>query len=253
MKRAISFVLLLTLGAISFSQNLVVNPGFESWETTTKPTSWTTAQGCLKEEAIFQSGSYACRQEGTTSSRDLGQVFSISSSKQYRFSFYYKTGTSSTGNGCRVWCEWFDDKQAPITESVLHSGFLKSESWLQYTADLTPPSGAAYFHLLVRSLPNSITYWDDFVFDESVPTTTYEEMISDILIYPNPAHNYLYVNNIHDLQHIDILNITGITLWSSDFSGDQNVTIPVSGLRDGLYIIHIRTFNKIVIKKFIKK
>jgi hypothetical protein len=257
MKRAIFIVLLLLLGHTSFSQNLVVNPGFETWGTTTKPTDWTTAQGCQKDEINIKSGIFSCHQEGSSASKDLGQKFNINSLKQYRFSFFYKTGTATTGNGCRVWCEWLDDNQAPIndpvSESVLHSGYMKSESWKQFSVDLTPPAGAGYFNLLVRSLPNSITYWDDFEFTEGVPTKNYEEKLPEIIIYPSPARDYLNINNMQTVRHIDILYITGTSIWSSDFSGEESVSIPVSGLSNGLYIIRIRTSEKIIIRKFIKK
>jgi len=256
MKRAIFIVLLLQLGHISFSQNLVVNPEFETWTKINKPMGWTTAENCLKDSVNINSGSYSCHQEGSSTSKDLGQNFIISTGKQYRFSFFYKTGTGSAGNGCRVWCGWLDDNKAPIndpvSESFLHSVFLKSESWKQFSADLRPPTGAGYFNRLVRSLPNSITYWDDFVFQESIPTASPEEKFSDIIIYPNPAHDFLNINNIQVVQHIDIQNLAGITEWSSDFSGEEFVSIPLSGLPDGLYIIRIRTSGKIVIRKFIK-
>jgi Secretion system C-terminal sorting domain len=257
MKRAIFIVQLLALGVISFSQNLVVNPGFESWETTTKPTGWTTAQGCLQESVNFKSGSYSNRQEGTSSSKDIGQKIAVNEAKKYRFSFSYKTGSTTTGNGCRIWCEWLDDKQVSINDpssiSVLHSGFLKSDSWQQFSTDLNPPASAAYFNLLVRSLPNSITYWDDFEFSENVATGYAEEKLSNLLIYPNPAYDFLHISNIDELKHIDIQSLTGSTVWSSDFDMEKSVTLPISGLKDGLYIINFRTSNKLICKKFIKR
>ena len=30
------------------SQNLVINPGFESWESETQPSGWSVAMNCLK-------------------------------------------------------------------------------------------------------------------------------------------------------------------------------------------------------------
>jgi hypothetical protein len=257
MKRAIFIVQLLALGVISFSQNLVVNPGFETWETTTKPTGWTTAQGCLQESVNFKSGSYSNRQEGTSSSKDIGQIIAVSDSKKYRFSFSYKTGPTTTGNGCRIWCEWLDNKEVSINDpssiSVLHSGFLKSDSWQQFSTDLNPSASAAYFNLLIRSLPNSITYWDDFEFSENVATGYAEEKLSNLLIYPNPAHDFLNIRNIDEIKHIDIQNIAGISIWSSKYSGEESVIIPISSFPDGIYIIGIRTSNKIIFRKFIKR
>jgi hypothetical protein len=257
MKRAIFFVLLLVMEPVSFSQNLVVNPGFEIWGKIDKPTDWTNTQGCQKDSVFVLSENYSCRQEGSTSSRDLGQKFVISPGKHYRFSFFYKTGTLTTGNGCRVWCEWLDENKNaiddPLSEPVLHSGFMRSEEWKQFSAEITSPANAANFYLLVRTLPKSITYWDDFVFEENEVTYDPEEKPSGIMIYPNPAHDYLIINNIQNLQHINIQSLTGIIILSYHFSGEQTVTIPVSGLPDGLYIINIITSDKLITRKFIKK
>ena len=73
------------------------------------------------------------------------------------------------------------------------------------------------------------------------------------MIYPNPAHDYLIISNLQHLQQIDIQDLTGMLLWSSHFSGEETVTIPISGLRSGLYLICIQTSDKMVIRKFIKK
>jgi hypothetical protein len=46
--------------------------------------------------------------------------------------------------------------------------------------------------------------------------------------------------------------MSGITVWSSDFSGETRVTIPVAGLADGLYIIRIYSSDITVTRRFIK-
>jgi hypothetical protein len=259
MKRAIFFVLLLTLEHNSFSQNLVVNPGFETWETLTKPTGWTKADNCLSSNSVLNSGIYSCRHEGGTSNtKYLGQTLTVIPGRLYRFSFYYKTEIAGTGSGCRQWCYWKDSKGIsitdPATEPLLRPAkSMKSEIWQQVSVDIVAPDTAFYFYLEVRTNQNSIAYWDDFVFAENITTNNSEEKLSDIKIYPNPAHDYLIINNIQNLQRIDIQNITGTPVWSSNFSGEETVTITVSGFAEGLYIIRIRTSDKIITRKFIRK
>jgi hypothetical protein len=257
MKRVLFFVLFSTTSIFLLSQNLVINQGFENWGKINSPAGWTNKQGCLKDSVFALSGKYSCRQEGTDVSRDLGQKITVSAAKQYRFSFFYNTDTTNTGNGCRVWCSWLDEKKLeindPSSESVLHSGFLKSDDWQQFTVDIISPSGAAYFYLLVRTLSNSVTYWDDFNFEEKIVSYNHENIFPEINIYPNPAYHYLNINNIQQIQRIDILSLTGIKVWSSDFSGEADVTIPLSGIPDGLYIIEIVTTNRVITRKFIKK
>jgi Secretion system C-terminal sorting domain len=252
MKRVYFFMLCCFISIAGNSQNLVLNSEFETWSKIDKPANWTNTQGCLKDSVFVLSGSYSCKQEATTTSRDLGQKFVVIPSTQYRFSFFYRTGTETTGNGCRVWCSWLDNSQTGITDPVIHSGFMKGDGWQKYEAAVTSPDNAGYFYLLVRTLPNSVTYWDDFIFEEDIVSSEKETTISNIKIYPNPAHNYLTISNLQQLQHIDIQNITGHTVFSEEFHGESETTIPVSGLKDGFYLIRIITNGKVITHRFIK-
>lgn len=252
MKREVFFVLCIVVSISAFPQNLIINSGFDNWSRTDKPASWNNTQGCLKDSVIILTGKYSCRQEGTTTSRDLGQKFAVTPGTNYKFSFFYKTGITTTGNGCRVWCSWLDNSQAGIADPVIHSTFLKSESWQKYEAAITSPETAGYFYLLVRTLPNSVTYWDDFVFEEDIATSAKETIITDIEIYPNPASDNLTIKNIQNIQFIDIMSITGSIKWSGQFSGEEVVTIPIYSYPKGLYIIRIVSPEKITILKFIK-
>lgn len=255
MKRAVFFVLFLVLVYASFSQNLVVNPGLETWGTTGKPTDWTNTQSCLKDSVFVKSGNYSCRQEGTTISRDLGQKFSVSPGKKYRFTVFFKTGSTTTGNGCRIWSEWLDETKVSINDPaslpILHSVYMKSDTWQQFSCEVTSPEGAAYFYLLVRTLSNSVTYWDDFVFVESVPTNNSKEQLAEIKVYPNPAHDYLIISNAEEIKHINIQNLKGTSFISKDYSGEDKVLIPVSSLSKGLYLIRIRAGEKMITEKII--
>jgi len=250
-------VLLLTLECISFSQNLVINPGFEIWEKINKPVGWTTAQNCLIDSAYINSGNYSCRHEGGTTTKYLGQTIAVLPGNQYQFSLLFKTEITGNGNGCRIWCYWKDaagNITDPSTDSKLRpSGYLKSDTWKEFSVDIISPPNAISFYLEVRTYPNSITYWDDLVFKENVTTFEPQEKLSDVMIYPNPAHDYLIISNISYFQHIDIQDLTGRCLWSSCLDGEDTATIPISGLADGLYIMRIRTSDKIITMKFIKK
>lgn len=178
--------------------------------------------------------------------------------KQYKFSFYYRTETTGTGHGCRIWCYWKDADGINVKDSLSDdimrpSQYLKSDTWLQFSISVIAPPDAVTFYLEVRTNTNSVAYWDDFVFEVNMATYIPEENYSEIKLYPNPAHNYLTINNLHKLQHIDIQTLTGLILWSSNYSGEETVRIPVSGLPDGLYLVNILSSDKRIIKKFIKK
>jgi hypothetical protein len=252
MEKVAFFVLCFLISIVTNSQNLIINSGFEDWSKADKPAGWTNTQGCLKDSVFIQSGTYSCRQAGTTVSRDLGQKIVVMPNTRYRFSFYYKTGAETTGNGCRVWCSWLDISQTGISDPVVHSGYLKSENWQKYETEVTSPERAGYFYLIVRTLPNSVTYWDDFLFEEDIVSSEVAPTIPQIKVYPNPAHDYLTISNVNQLQQIDIQNITGYSIWSKQFYGEEEVSIPVSGLKDGIYIIKISTSEKVYTQKFMK-
>lgn len=259
MKRAIFIVQLLALGAISFSQNLVVNPGFEIWGKVTKPTSWNSAINCQKDSVEIRTGSYSCRHSSSLSeTKSLAQVITVLPDKKYRLSFFYKTIIVNNEHGCRIWCDWKDASGASISDAAAKlilqpSAYMKSDTWQEFTTDITSPTNAAFFNLEVRTYQNTIAYLDDFVFQENVATGNKEEKISEIIIYPNPAQDFLHISNIDEIKHIDIQSLTGSTVWSSDFDMEKSVTVPISQLKDGLYIINIKTSNKLICKKFIKK
>lgn len=256
MKRVIVFVLLTIVGHHSFSQNLVVNPGFEKWDKLNKPAGWAIAQNCLKDSVYIVSGNYSCLHEGGT--KYLGQILSVNPDKKYKLSFFYRTTITGTGNGCRIWCYWKDVNGINITDintdAILRpSKYLKSDAWQQFSAEFSTPSGAASFYLEVRTYSNSISYFDDFVFEENIATFNSAEKVPDINIYPDPAMDYIIISNLIDLQYIYIQSLSGITLWSSRFYGEEVVTIPVSDLIAGIYIVRIRMHNLIITRKFIKK
>jgi hypothetical protein len=256
MKRVIFFVLLINLSLQSFSQNLIVNPGFETWEKTNKPSGWTTAQSCLKDSVSIRSGTYSCRHDGGT--KYLGQTLTVVPGKQYRLTFYYKTAITGSGNGCRIWCYWKDSGGNNLTDlstdNILRpSKYLKSDMWQQFSVDFASPAGSAYFYLEIRTYANSTAWLDDFDFEENVATYSPEEKDSDIIIYPNPALDNLTISSITGLKQICIQSLTGIIMWSYDLSAEETVTIPVSGFPNGIYIIRICMPGKQITRKFVKR
>jgi len=259
MKRAIFFVLLLVFSISSYCQNLVVNPGFETWTKTTRPDGWTHVENCSIDSGAVISGNYACLHTGGTSSTsDLGQTIPVIPGIEYNLSLFNRTIITSNGKGSRIWCYWKDaDNNSiddPITNDILRpSQYFESDAWQHFSIYITAPPDAFAFYLEVRTNTNSIAYWDDFVFKESVATLNYERYEPTITIFPNPASNYLIISNLNKLRHIDIQNLAGITIWSDSFCDEEMVKIAVSGLPDGIYIIRIITSERRISRKFIKK
>ena len=72
-----------------------------------------------------------------------------------------------------------------------------------------------------------------------------------IKIYPNPASDYIYIENIKEKARIEIYNMSGIIQLTADANGDSNINI--RNLPDGLYLIKIQTDSNIAIKKLLKQ
>ena len=70
----------------------------------------------------------------------------------------------------------------------------------------------------------------------------------DILIFPNPAQNEIFVSSIKPF-YAKIYNQIGILIFEGHF---LEQSIPISHLNSGNYIVQIKTENEIYIKKFVK-
>lgn len=73
-------------------------------------------------------------------------------------------------------------------------------------------------------------------------------------VYPNPANNMININASENMQKIQILNMAGQCVYSSQVGGN-NTQVNVSNMADGMYFVKIYTDNgnvstqKIVVRK----
>lgn len=258
MKKTAFFVLLVFLLISAQSQNLVVNPGLETWESTTKPTGWTTATKCSTELSAIHSGSYSCIHVGSASSRgDLGQMITVVPGKSYNLSFFYRTGVPTTGSGARLWSYWKDAGGNSITDAatddILRPGtYLSSPDWAQFTTNVTAPASAVALYFEVRTYINSITYWDDFVFEEGLATGLNDDVRTSPELYPVPAGDYLNIKVSSGVKSMEILDLSGTLLKSGNVSGESQISIYVGDLAKGFYFVRLRYQGRIVLRKFLK-
>ncbi len=258
MKNTLFFVLFVFCVNGILSQNLVINPGLENWDSSTKPTGWTTSTKCTSEPAVFHTGILACMHSGSASSRgDLGQLIEITAGKTYTLSLYYLTGVPTTGVGARVWCYWKNSEGTsitdPATDDLLRSAYLSSPTWAQYSVNVTAPPGTTALYLEVRTYINSITYWDDFVLQESIATDVFQNEMPEISIYPNPAEDHLFIRNTERFSLAEIINLNGASLKTITLNNSAELIIPVNDLARGIYMLKLRNGDRTIMKKFIKE
>lgn len=70
-------------------------------------------------------------------------------------------------------------------------------------------------------------------------------------VFPNPASDYIYIENIKEKARIEIYNMSGILQYTADANGDSNINI--RNLSDGLYLVKIQTDSSVAIKKLLKQ
>jgi hypothetical protein len=80
-------------------------------------------------------------------------------------------------------------------------------------------------------------------------------VISDnnINIYPNPANNNLFVENMENISNVSIVNVLGKVVKTISVTG-ENIVINISDLTNGMYFIEFNnTDNTKSVRSFIKK
>jgi hypothetical protein len=95
------------------------------------------------------------------------------------------------------------------------------------------------------------------VFDSSTAPTGVNTIVnaSQFLVYPNPAtENINVVNtlNSNKLVYIDVVNMLGQTVSTSEMNNSSTITISLKGLVSGVYFLKFYNEDSTVIEKFVK-
>ncbi|MCU0362372.1 MAG: carbohydrate binding domain-containing protein [Bacteroidales bacterium] len=258
MKRIFLFVLLLIVALHASSQNLVSNPGFESWSSISKPAGWSHSENSRKDSLTILSGVYSCfHTGGSSTSSDLGQTIKVIAGKEYTLSFSIRTSETTTGNGSRIWSYWKDSSGASITDpasdDILRpSKYIKSSEWKNFSLNITAPINADALYLEVRTYPGSSAWWDDFFLGEKTTTGIPESATGDIKIFPVPFTDILTIEAPGIIAGIEIINICGSIVYS-EYPGVAAIeTLSVPYLPHGIYFIRISCAGRSYVRKVMR-
>ena len=111
-----------------------------------------------------------------------------------------------------------------------------------------------HLNLIIYTFPANIdTNFGSLVkLDNS--NSVFQTLVDKVQVYPNPAYNYLSINNKLNkkIKRIQITSLDGKLI--KDDVKYINSKIDISELPQGLYLLHL-TFsdNTCIVKKFIKK
>ena len=83
----------------------------------------------------------------------------------------------------------------------------------------------------------------------TAPTGVHQQKAEGLKIYPNPVTSVLQVNRVQDILEINIINMTGSIVRTVHNTNMVNV----ADLREGLYLVQVKTPSSIYSSTFIKK
>ncbi len=85
-----------------------------------------------------------------------------------------------------------------------------------------------------------------------VGISNYDEKLSDLRIWPNPANNFLNVaSDNNTIDYITIMDLSGKILMRKSV-GDNNISLDVSPLSNGTYLLETVSNGEISVMKFVK-
>lgn len=73
---------------------------------------------------------------------------------------------------------------------------------------------------------------------------------SELVLFPNPAHEMIYINSRHNLEEISLWNNKGHLITRKNIKG-VSASINISGINPGYYTVQIKTSEGLVFRKLI--
>ena len=167
MKKIYFLLFLIITGSFSYGQELLLNGDFETWTSTTAPTSWTTAVNVTQETTIIHGGTSSAKQAPTATSAIVQKITGLTPGDAITLSLWYKS--SGDGTDARIWSKWGNSGVLDgTTDAAILQGpnnaYLPNGDWTEYTLNLTVPATANEFNFEVRTYNGGTVYWDDFSF-----------------------------------------------------------------------------------------
>ena len=103
---------------------------------------------------------------------------------------------------------------------------------------------------------NSFLYIDDLSFDNGVKPPPTRKPVTDLLIYPNPVNDYLFIEKGKlklSIRQIIITDVLGRTVLQLDVSVAELLKINISNLPAGPYYLSIVSDKTLIKSKIIKQ
>jgi hypothetical protein len=159
-----------------------------------------------------------------------------------------------------IWKKWGADLQT-IGDPNLATGtkFIpKSNQWKNINIYLNPAIGTNNFqvYFVAKSNKQNNLYLDNInIYTKILPKRLKNQ---GYLIYPSPFKNTFIVRNYQvptTLQSIGVFNSVGQLVWSKELNGTGNteMTVDLSNLAAGVYIIKLKYLERTVVERIVKQ
>lgn len=129
-------------------------------------------------------------------------------------------------------------------------------SWQNLELDLSALAADDYTDLTIKYSQNATCYFDNFTIPPDVANSIRAEsylLKEDVIVYPNPAGEVVYLNRDEIVAKISIVSISGQTVKVVKEVNPAN-GISLTDVPDGLYVINIHSIGGGVSNfRFVKK
>lgn len=243
------------------AQNLLTNPGFETWTNGTSPDGWTmgtaTYATVTPSTTIFNEGTKSFKVTAAATNGGtytVSQIVPVTPGKTYtlRMSYYIENGD---GTDARIWSVWLNAGTTNTYATLNHADSLllfgpgggnsyfadERGVWKTYTCDVTAPATTGgstnlpitsfSFQFRTYKTP-AVVYWDNMYFGEKVVNGTNNpssEKLQAFIIGKN-----LLISNVAEGSTIEIYSALGSKVQTSTL---ENGKVGLNNLSKGMYVV----------------
>jgi len=185
----------------------------------------------------------------------LANYVDATSMTHFHMDYYIDAGVNLVGKVLNP--KWSNHAaQAGETSALLLTHLpTTTGSWVSIDVPLTSFVGAqsreALYQFLITSNLGSV-YVDNIYLHKNTTMSSSSFTASKVKLYPNPTANVLNIEATGDIQRISVYNVLGQEVVNKQSNG-TSVSLDVSGLNTGVYVIKTMIEGNVSSTKFIKE
>lgn len=126
----------------------------------------------------------------------------------------------------------------------------KVNEWEELVFDFSEKDGTWNKIVFMPDFEDPLTLTEDIViyFDDirvgtapEVNVPSVDEFTDKVLVFPNPARDFITIRNDHNIQSVEIIDITGRVIQKQQRLNSLEVKFRFDGIYNGIYIVKITT------------